>query len=502
MQKRKIWYPLRSSSSSSASLWWKLAIVLLLAIGAFVLMLPYVNSLKGFFSSAGKNVVKVVSQQVGKQMKVDQYGNVNALLIGYGGGEHAGGYLADTLMVASWNPNKWAVSLLSIPRDLYVTNPLGGAARINAVFSQIYGYHKKDLPAAANDFLILIQKITGLEIPYYATIDFSGFKQIIDTLWGIEVDVPSALHDLQYPDENLRGYDPLHVEAGLQLMDGALALKYARSRHAPGHASDFDRSLRQQLILAGIKNKLLSSENLSLDRVKQLYADFTAIVKTNVALDEMLWTVQFLDGLQIFSFGINNAYNPDSYQNMQKGAFLYNPPREQFNGASVMIPFGASAGNLSHYDRIHTYVDFAAHVQGFLLDKAKIAVSNGISKEALRAQGMQNIRLAGKLAAKMKRYGLDIAAVNNVDPQEKTQIIINTTSEEAEGYEGTIQALKNFLLVDEVVYNTWVVKVITDEYGSEVNIFTGHDFELVLWASYLSGLKLEPFKELLEIKYR
>lgn len=194
------------------------------------------------------------------------------------------------------------------------------------------------------------------------------------------------MHDLKYPDENLRGYDPLHVEAGLQTMDGALALKYARSRHAPGHASDFDRSFRQQLILSAIKQKLLSSEVLSLERVKQLYTDFTAIVKTNVALEEMLWTVQFLDNLQIFSFGINNAYNPESYKNMQKGAFVYNPPRDEFNGASVLIPYGASAGNLSHYDRIHTYVDFVTHMQGFLLDRVSIALSNGISKELLRSQ--------------------------------------------------------------------------------------------------------------------
>ena len=74
------------------------------------------------------------------------------------------------------------MSLVSIPRDLYIANPLGGAGRINAVFSQIYGHHKKDLPAAAVEFSHVVEKITGLDIPYYATIDFSGFKQIIDTL--------------------------------------------------------------------------------------------------------------------------------------------------------------------------------------------------------------------------------------------------------------------------------------------------------------------------------
>lgn len=191
---------------------------------------------------------------------------------------------------------------------------------------------------------------------------------MIDTLGGIEINVPSALHDYQYPDEALRGYDPLHIEAGWQHMDGALALKYARSRHAAGHASDFDRSLRQQLVIDAIKNKLLSSESLSLERVKQLYADFTTMVTTNVALDEMLWTIQYLDGLKMFSFGINNYYNPSNPYTTHKGAFLYNPSREQFGGASVMIPFGASAGHLDNYQLINEYVDFITHMQGFLLE--------------------------------------------------------------------------------------------------------------------------------------
>ena len=116
------------------------------------------------------------------------------------------------MMVASWNPELGAVSMLSIPRDLYVKNPLGGASRINAVFTQLYG-RTKSLPEAGSGFARELEKITGLEIPYYATIDFGGFKGIVDSLGGIEVDVPYALHDLQYPDEHLRGFDPLHVEA-------------------------------------------------------------------------------------------------------------------------------------------------------------------------------------------------------------------------------------------------------------------------------------------------
>lgn len=217
------------------------------------------------------------------------------------------------------------------------------------MFSQIYGYHKRDMQLAVNEFLPVLENISGLEIPYYATIDFAGFKELIDTLGGIDLNVPYALHDYQFPDEKLRGYDPLHIEEGMQHMDGELALKYARSRHAVGHASDFDRSYRQQLVLGAIKDKLLSSESLSLERLKQIYADVTKMVSTNIALDEMLRTVQYADSLKIFSFGLNNYYNPNAFNLMNKGAFLYNPDRNLFGGASVMIPFGATPERLDNY---------------------------------------------------------------------------------------------------------------------------------------------------------
>lgn len=455
-------------------------------------MRPFAYHVKGFFKDIAKNTIKVVSQTVGTPMKTDPYGNVNVLLVGYGGAGHGGGYLADSVIVASWNPELGVVSMLSIPRDLYVKNPLGGASRINSVFTQLYG-RTKSLPEAGSGFSRELEKITGLEIPYYATIDFWGFKGIIDSLGGIDIDVPYALHDYQYPDANLRGYDPLHVEAGWQHMDWSLALKYARSRHAVGHASDFDRSFRQQLIIEAIKNKMLSGGTLTLERGKELYSGYVAMVNTNISMNEMLWTIQYLDKVKPFSFWLNTSY---SYENLntQKGSFLYTPQRELFWGASVLLPLGATAANMTHYKAIHEYADFISHIQGFLLEDAKIQVDNGVDKEILRWKGMQNVRIASRLASKMKRYGLNVIATENTDPSLTTKIIINTENAEAQGFEGTITALKNFAPIDEIIYHTGVVKKIIDDYGNEVEVFTGADIQLVLWASYLSGLQVQPFK--------
>lgn len=74
-------------------------------MGVVILLIrPYAHYLQSMISSASKGVVNVVSDVVGTSMKTDQYGNVNAALIGYGGGHHGGGYLADTIIIASRNP--------------------------------------------------------------------------------------------------------------------------------------------------------------------------------------------------------------------------------------------------------------------------------------------------------------------------------------------------------------------------------------------------------------
>jgi hypothetical protein len=103
---------------------------------------------------------------------------------------------------------------------------------------------------------------------------------------------------------------------------------------------------------------------------------------------------------------------------------------------------------------IHEYVDFVSHLQKFLVEKPTIEIVNGIDKEQLRTKKLQNAKIASILAAKMKRYGLEVKEVSNTDPQELTQIVINVPGEEAQGFEGTVNAIKNFLPIDQVVYNT------------------------------------------------
>lgn len=67
---------------------------------------------------------------------------------------------------------------------------------------------------------------------------------------------------------------------------------------------------------------------------------------------------------------------------------------------------------------------------------------------------------------------MNIIESSNTDPQSHTTVIINTTNTKPEGFQSTITAIKNFAPIDQVVYNTGIVKTIIDDYGNEVEVFT------------------------------
>jgi LCP family protein required for cell wall assembly len=507
MQKRKVWEfkwnnVQKKQLQDNSSRIYKFVLILVSFILILFLIQPFAEWMKSFFKNTAKWTVRVLGKTVWTPMIKDEYWNINVLLVWYGWDGHWGGYLADSTIVASRDPEIWALSMLSIPRDLFVNNPLWGTSRINSVFTQYY-WRTRDLQEAASWYIKEIEKIVGLSIPYFATIDFSWFKKIVDDLWGIDIDVPYALHDYQYPDSNLKWYEPLHVEEWYQHMDWALALKYARSRHAEWHASDFDRSFRQQLVINAIKEKMLTGWNLSLSKAKDLYESYIQMVNTNISLNEMLWWIQYLEDTKMYTFGLNTSYSYDNFNRSQKWSFLYTPQRELFWWASVLLPMGASAWALNHYDTIHQYTDFLSHNQRFSLENATIGVDNWITKEMLQEYWLQNVKIAWRLANKMKRFWLNIVESSNEEPHDFSTIVVNTESEKEEWFEWTIQAIKNFVPIDVVKYNTWTIKVIVDDYWNSVEVFTGVDVQVILWKSYLDLLSTEKFKQdELNVTYR
>jgi LCP family protein required for cell wall assembly len=189
----------------------------------------------------------------------------------------------DSMMVISVNPAKDSVSILSIPRDLYVQIPGQGQERINTAL--VYGSRNGDYLNGAALAMETVAYNLNIPVDHFIMVDFGAFTRIVDILGGIDVEVPYDINDPEYPDMNY-GYDPLYIPAGLHHFDGTLALKYARTRHAD---SDFQRAARQQQVLMAVRRKALSLGFMDLlRRAPDLYRQVEEGIRTDLGLDQML----------------------------------------------------------------------------------------------------------------------------------------------------------------------------------------------------------------------
>lgn len=186
-----------------------------------------------------------------EKLKGEENGQLNILLLGIGGEGHSGGQLTDTIMVASIKPGTNEAALLSIPRDLYVeVTGTNIKCKINAV--KTLGDKSKN----QNGTELLeqtIEEVSGLHIDYFVQLDFQGFVKIIDSVDGIDVNLENDINDATYPNFS-NGYDPFYIEKGWHHLDGATALKVARSRHST--MGDFDRIKRQQEVIKAFRQKV------------------------------------------------------------------------------------------------------------------------------------------------------------------------------------------------------------------------------------------------------
>ena len=234
---------------------------------------------------------------------------VTVLLLGFGGPGHDGGYLTDSLQVISFDPRSGVATLISLPRDLLVYIPRfegrgGYWGKINEAYSVgtgnidrneqrvPYRTHEKGGTVAA----MVVAEILDLPIDYWVSLDFVGFRQFIDALGGVDVDVERAFTDTQYPNNDDATVDPsyriVHFDCGRQRLNGQRAMEFARSRYAPEDGSDFGRARRQQLLLAAVKDELFSVETLPkvFDLLGAVDGHFFTSFSFQEALDLAGWT--------------------------------------------------------------------------------------------------------------------------------------------------------------------------------------------------------------------
>jgi len=177
------------------------------------------------------------------------------LVIGTDGGKAPGrgdARRSDSLLLLRTDPGKHLLSYLSIPRDLRVDIPGYGSGKINAA-NQIGG------PALT---LATVRGLTGLSIHHVVVFDFDGFRELIDALGGIEVNVPKPIlsnkFDCPYKPARCREWEGWRFAKGTQHLDGRRALVYARIRTNQRDAADNDltRGSRQQAVADAVGGKI------------------------------------------------------------------------------------------------------------------------------------------------------------------------------------------------------------------------------------------------------
>ena len=230
---------------------------------------------------------------LGWKIKHDQ--RINILLLGYGGPGHDGAYLTDSIMVLSIRPGTHEATMVSLPRDLWVKIPALPNNRVmmgklNSAYA--IGTDRRNYPNVRSDWktatgggdlaAATVSQVIGQRIDYWVGVDFRAFRDVVDALGGVQLNVPTALDDRRYPRGESTGMMHVHFDSGWQQFDGERALEYARSRES---TSDFDRSRRQQLIMLGVRQRVFSLN--AIPRLLSLLGALQDNVRTNLRPAQM-----------------------------------------------------------------------------------------------------------------------------------------------------------------------------------------------------------------------
>ncbi len=234
-------------TESTAGSWWKrigaalLVILLVLLVFAGVSYWRVDRAVRASNARVPADVEAALARSPGAMTS----NAVNILFIGSDQrpGEPA---RADTLLLMRVDAANRSISQLSIPRDTLADIPGYGEGKINSAYA--YGGPALQIEA--------VQELTGLPVHHYVELDFDGFPEIVDSLGGVDIDVPKVI-DSQYP-EGVQWTD-VHFDAGPQHMDGETALVYVRVRYSD---DDFQRMGRQQQFMEALQKRMTSPFNM------------------------------------------------------------------------------------------------------------------------------------------------------------------------------------------------------------------------------------------------
>jgi LCP family protein required for cell wall assembly len=299
----------------------------------------------------------------------------------------------DTIMILTLDPKTGSAGMLSLPRDMLVSVPmLTDTVKVNTVYviGEIRNY-----PGGGPELLRdTVSELIGYPVDYYVRVNFEGFRQIIDLIGGVDIEVPTEIRDDKFPDDNY-GYDPLYIPAGPQHMDGALALKYARVRHID---TDYQRAARQQKVIVAVKEKLTQPGQLAalLPRLPGLALATANSVQTDMPVERAIMLARALGQMDLQNPSgavVDNSMGTATLDPV-KGYVLI-PDLKKVKAAAASVFSETSSGPSTE--------EIAQ--QAVQAEAARVIVLNGTTEGGL----------ATEVAAGLTSEGFNVVAVGNAD---------------------------------------------------------------------------------------
>ncbi len=257
--------------------------------------------------------------------------NVSVLIMGVDesdvrGKEYGEAIRTDALLLATFNKDSKTVKLLSIPRDTYTYIPVE-KKKDKITHAHAFGSTKNGKDGGPQASIDAVEKLMNVPVDYFVKFNFKSFIKIVDDLGGIEVDVPVEFTE-QDSNDNA---EAIHLQKGVQKLNGEEALALARTRHID---SDAMRGQRQQLVIEAILKKLTSVGSVT--KVGNIIDDINGQFVTNLTFDDMLSFYKYgadssIEKLQIEGEDCYMAKGDDTCSKSPGGGrtYYYNPDKKE-----------------------------------------------------------------------------------------------------------------------------------------------------------------------------
>ncbi len=348
---------------------------------------------------------------------------VNGIIIGTDDVDYA--KHSDVIIFMSYNPKKRFLDVISIPRDTKISVEGVAIRKINQLYA--YSYKKsKSHRVATESVRNELQKILGMDIQFYAQIDYSGFKNFIDVLGGVKVEISQPMHY----DDNW-GKLHIHFSTGTHLLNGQKALEYIRYR--TGDRADLDRILRQQGFMREVMNKVKDP------RVIIGFPKIAKILYQNIHTNISVWDILAII-YELKNFNLSNVR-------------LQSLPGSPSRGVWVAAPSAVQKS----IELITT---------GLVNDIEKFPTYSNVVVEIFNASGKTN--LAGQMRRALTKNSFDVIKIGNYPAEskyEKTLVIDRM---------GTLSKAQQ---IAALIGAKEIITKIDSTRGVDVTVIIGRDWE-------------------------